>query len=339
MEETLQKKEIIKKRQSNFELLRIICMILIVAHHLSVHSKLPENVTKLNLYIHQSLEAFGKIAVNIFVLISGYFMINSKFTFKKVFKLIFQIIFYDLMIYFGFCVFGLETFNLGVFIHQIFPTYFNQYWFMSYYIILYMISPFLNKALKQCSVEEFIILLSILLVFQLNIFETSSLVNFSNFAWFITLYTTAAFIRLHFDNNGHVAYAYMTFVISLAIIFIFAFCFKIKCWDISNILSYLLSVSTFYIFKHINIKHSKFINLIASTTLGVYLIHDNRFIRPYIWNIWLNIPYHATINNFWLFCICAIMLVFITCSIFDLIRLLIDKICTKLIKRRKKQEI
>ena len=83
-------KKIIEKktRLSNFELLRIISMLLIVAHHFSVHSHLISDTPIINVYLQRALATGGKVAVNLFVLISGYFMINSTFKFKKLLKLI-----------------------------------------------------------------------------------------------------------------------------------------------------------------------------------------------------------------------------------------------------------
>lgn len=332
MEEATQKQN---KRQSNFELLRIICMLFIIAHHLSWHSNIPNNISNFNLYFHRSLIILGKIAVNLFVLISGYFMINSKFSFKKVLKLILETTFYSLIIYSLLCIFGLKTFNIKMFIDQVLSIYSQQYWFMSYFIILYILSPFLNKVLKQCSIKEFVVLLSVLLIFQLDIFGIKSNVSLSLLAWFITLYITAAFLRLHFDDKGKVGYAWLAFFISLTIIVISTIVFEKNYCGENNILSFIFSIATFYIFKYIEIKHSKIINLIASTTLGVYLIHDNNIINKLIWNKWLNIPYHITTDYYWLFCICVILLVFTISCLIDLIRILIDKLCTQLIKQKK----
>ena len=46
---------------------------------------------------------------------------------------------------------------------------------------------------------------------------------------------------------------------------------------------FLLSISIFGIFLNINIKDNKVINTIASTTLGIYLIHDGEICR-YVWS-------------------------------------------------------
>ena len=76
-----------KKRESNFELLRIISMIMIIAHHMILHS----NLIYYNDYgIKKIIVSFvlygGKIGVILFILISGYYMVDSKFKIKKFFS-------------------------------------------------------------------------------------------------------------------------------------------------------------------------------------------------------------------------------------------------------------
>lgn len=79
-----------KNRSSNFEILRIIAMIMIVAHHFSVHGGFEMYISslQLNTIFLQFLQFGGKIGVNIFVLISGYFLINTdNIKVKKIIKL------------------------------------------------------------------------------------------------------------------------------------------------------------------------------------------------------------------------------------------------------------
>ena len=93
-------------RQSNIELLRIIAMVIIVAHHFAVHGGFDfpiETVAPNRLWI-QFLALGGKIGVNIFVLISGYFLIDAKSLKKvKVLKLWLQIFTYSASILCHFC--------------------------------------------------------------------------------------------------------------------------------------------------------------------------------------------------------------------------------------------
>lgn len=78
------------KRNSNIELLRLIAMAFITVHHFAiwgyfigkeVHTVQPNTVWL------QFLEIFGKIGVDLFILITGYFAINPRPTFQKVWQL------------------------------------------------------------------------------------------------------------------------------------------------------------------------------------------------------------------------------------------------------------
>ena len=78
------------KRQSNLELYRIVCMLFIIGHHYVVNSGIAntlfwdtESMSPINRIYLFSLGAWGKTAINSFVLITGYFMCNSTI-FKKV---------------------------------------------------------------------------------------------------------------------------------------------------------------------------------------------------------------------------------------------------------------
>ena len=94
------------KRDSNLELFRIIAMIAIIAHHYVVNSGLIEfgGPIETNQFCFKSIfycifGAWGKIGINCFVLITGYFMCKSHITSKKFLKLLIQIYFYKIIIY------------------------------------------------------------------------------------------------------------------------------------------------------------------------------------------------------------------------------------------------
>lgn len=83
-----------KRRVSKFELLRIIAMYLIVLHHAVFHGILTVSPVEqlrypLTVTLSIILEMGGKIGVFIFVLITGYFMINSKISIGKILKWLF----------------------------------------------------------------------------------------------------------------------------------------------------------------------------------------------------------------------------------------------------------
>lgn len=83
-------------RNSNIELYRILSMLLIVAHHYVVNSGLTSangpifaNIWSLPSQFLLLFGTFGKIGINCFVLITGYFMCKSQITAKKFVKFIF----------------------------------------------------------------------------------------------------------------------------------------------------------------------------------------------------------------------------------------------------------
>ena len=120
-------KEENNQRQSNFEFLRILAIIMIIFHHIAAHSNFSSPSETTFLYI-VFIRMGGKIGVNIFVLISGYFLINAeKIKIKKILKLWGQIIFYSLLIYAIFTIFGLNKFEMRIFIKNLFPII-NERW-------------------------------------------------------------------------------------------------------------------------------------------------------------------------------------------------------------------
>ena len=85
------------KRNSNLELLRIIAIFMIVFHHIGFYGlKIESDLFTYNYIIKSFLALPGKLGVNIFILISAYFMTNTKFEYKKLIKLVSQILFYSI---------------------------------------------------------------------------------------------------------------------------------------------------------------------------------------------------------------------------------------------------
>lgn len=74
-----------KKRNEGIELLRIISMIMILILHYLGHGGILDNLSANNFYyyIAWTLEGICFVAVNIYVLITGYFLCTSKANLKK----------------------------------------------------------------------------------------------------------------------------------------------------------------------------------------------------------------------------------------------------------------
>lgn len=82
----------------------------------------------------------------------------------------------------------------------------------------------------------------------------------------------------------------------------------------------LISFLMFLGFKKINIGYNRIINIISSAVFGVYLIHDNSYVRPFLWKTIFNNSWFKS-NIFIPYSIIVIALVFITCTAIELLRI------------------
>ena len=81
--ERLRKGEVMRIRYTKFELLRIVCMLFVIMEHLVPHINDMQNIYG-GYYTGNIIRSFCIIAVNCFVLLSGYFGIKMKL--KKFFN-------------------------------------------------------------------------------------------------------------------------------------------------------------------------------------------------------------------------------------------------------------
>ena len=322
------------KRNSNLELLRIICMILIIGHHLVVHSDFTVNSEiTFNTILAQIFSLGGKIGTNIFVIITGYFMINSQFKVKKLLKLIFEVFTYSTIILGITKIFAITDIDLELQIKSILPTIYSLYWFPTTYIIVYILSPYINKIINLFDKKTLKKMILTLLIIQCVIPTfTGTNFAFNRISWFITLYIMGAYIRKNedeFKNRNYKKICFVTFIILiLSVVVINLIGTKIKVAldyttyfaDMNMIPAVIISFALFFIFKNIKIKDSVIINSIASTTFGIYLIHDNEIIRNILWKDIFNINNYITSNYFVIYCIIAVSIVFIVCMFIDYIR-------------------
>lgn len=344
-------KEKIKNRESNLEFLRIISMIMIVAHHFALHGfQFHELELTSNKIILDFLVIGGKIGVNIFILISSYFLIDGKFNLKRIITLILKVKLYAIFFLILFYFKG-ETIFLKDIIRSIFPIFYELYWFISAYIILYFIFPYLNKLLNNLTKMELekLLLGSIFLYSILPSFIGTKLF-FSSVIWFIILYSIIYYIKRYLDLTKINKLSSLS-IISYILIFISILSFdylgqKIEIFKIystyfiaeNSILSLVFSISVFLIFLKMDKKSNKYINYLAKGTLGVYLFHENVFIRPYLYNeILLNnkfIEYNSLI--FLLHSLISILFIFNLGIIIDfIVELLLKKIILKFFKIEK----
>ena len=102
------------KRESNFELLRIISMFLVLIVHsdflcLGYPTLSDLDINPCQIALRGFFESISIVCVNLFVLISGYFAIKLRF--RSIFSYIYQCLFYSIFIYLFFVYFKFCDFN------------------------------------------------------------------------------------------------------------------------------------------------------------------------------------------------------------------------------------
>ena len=152
-----------KERESNFELLRIICMLGVITGHAlqSLYNLHTASFSVLNTVLIFLLN-ICVVAVNCFVMISGYFRIRQSW--KGITGLWMQLLFYA-VVSFILCLWLKPEQSLLIGIKRIvFPLSESGLWFIAAYVGLYLFAPLLNAALDNQTQQQKLWTLVLLLI-------------------------------------------------------------------------------------------------------------------------------------------------------------------------------
>lgn len=333
-----------KVRNSNLELYRIIVMLLIVASHYVNNSNLMDangalraNPLAIKSLVLTICGMWGKTGINCFVLITGYFMCTSNISIKKYFRLLFEIYFYRFFIYMLFLLTGLSQFNAVSFIKMFFPVTNLADNFTGCFVVFYLTIPFLSILVRNMTKKLHLLLLLLCFVVYVVIGTIPTFgIRFNYVSWFGVLFFIASYIRLY--EEKWFSSIKLWGILSLLSIFLSVLSVLAMTWigvkigmdglslwfvaDSNKALAVTTSITTFMLFKNLQINNSKIINSIASSTFGVLLIHTNSDVmRQWLWNDMLNNA-GAYDSRFWLLhLVGSVFVVFITCTLIDQIRI------------------
>ena len=337
-----------KIRNSRIELLRIISMLLIVIHHFAVHGFEGINsenfnfVFSPNLIFLQFQTIMGKIGVDLFFIISAWFMVDKKIDYKRFIKLFGEVWFYSIliMLLFLFILEPVEPIKIKKIIGNFLPVLTGQYWFVTTYVILIFFSPFLNKIIEKFNKKElkdFIILLFIMIVIINGIFGKFFKDLRNNVISVIFIYLFVGYIKKNiiFDNNykrnlllslvSLLLYLFNVFIIDLVA---HTLGDKISLYKRASyfgknslsVFTIITSIELFIAFIKMEPFENKFINKIASATFGIYLIHDNQIFRRYLWDKIFRVNTFYSSKYLILYAIAVTLVIYVTCTIIDLLR-------------------
>ena len=345
----------VKKRHIGLDILRIISMVMIVTLHYINKGGFQNifEITSANYWIVKIIYHLSLVAVNCYVLISGYFLTNSKFKLRNILLLWGETLFWSIFISGIFILIGYRD-KVDILKTFLPITTKDSYWFITTYICLYALFPILNLITRNISRIK----MKILIVFLVIVFSLwKSVLPFAGtldetggygIIWFCVLYLIASYIKMY---GGIIKNHKLKIYILSTLITIFVK-IGLKCCDIEALKNYtdvygnyntitvlIASIALFEYFVDVSIDStiiSKSIVKISSLTLGVYLIHEQLILRKFLWkNI---IPCQAIANNnlFILWSAAIILGVFAVCILLEQIRMYITnkcgihKICVKI---------
>ncbi len=283
----------IKERNSNAELLRLICMLFIVLHHFIVHSIYPEVLqgkvswdSGTDLLIAQFLNAFCFIGVNCFILISGYFGIKLKW--KGVVNLYLTCVLCFLVVI-GIDYAATMILDKPYALNRTWKQFVlmfshNNNWYITCYFILMIASPLLNKAIEYFTKKEFTVVLVLFTILQVYFAFYWNSEFFGSDGYdiqhMVYMYLIGAYIQRYGKDYMHRSYRHKWLSIYIICSVLFGVIpllnIEILHWRTfvyTNPILMVAAIAFFYFVLSFNFQ-SKFINYLAKSAIAVYLIQE-----------------------------------------------------------------
>jgi surface polysaccharide O-acyltransferase-like enzyme len=297
-----------KTRQSNIELLRILAACAVVWLHynnptigggLSFVSR-----GSVNEFIMFFFETVAISAVNVFVLISGYFLTdNNKRDLLKPIELILQMAILGLV----FCVISVLAMGIELSTDSFLSFFTPTYWFIFVYAALYIFSPYINlvwKKLDGAGKKRLLALMFIIFSIYPTLLELAKKVSGRSMNGLNPIglngsqsgYTIVIFVFMYLigcslrdmDNGDYQgkkvesSKLILWLVLDVAVILAWTYfdrlvlkkeAYETIAWNYDNPLVIIEAVLVFLLFKNMKIGSSRLINTLATAAFSVYLIH------------------------------------------------------------------
>ena len=324
-------------RSSNLELLRILCMLLIIGDHLTGQSGIADYTTLPSSFAFCLIGCGSRIACSVFILIGGWFLCEQPYRARRPLSLWLSLWLYTVPVTLLCRLGGLDV-SLGALRWAAFPASTRQLWFISDYLLLLLCVPLLNRLLRGLSRPAHRGLLAVLavpLIVYPTLFGENGAV--SDTAWmFLYEYLLIAYLRRWPDNRLAHLLQHRAAALGLGLglpllntilravletrgltdgkAFQYMAYYRTALGALPNLLA---ALALFYLFKGLNLGCVRWVNALAGTTLGVYILHQVPAFRGLLWNSLLQAEaHHGSVG----YTLLAILAVFLGCAAVDALR-------------------
>lgn len=333
-----------KKRNTGIELLRIIAMFGIVLGHFVAHGQgftKSMDITNKLFVSEQLVAAFTAFKVNIFILITGFFLINRKeINYKKrIGSIWISELFYSILTTIVLIALGLSVSKVEI-VKSFLPTITYRYWFVTLYIVLVFVSPMINKVFGEIDKKNYqkwlIILLVLTCIWQTVMPFITTIDNEKGYSiiWFVVVYIVGGYIK-RFGEDWKTKKRFLVTIFIIASFAQTAYSIMFTWLDskytnieisipyYNSIFVLISSIAIFMIFMNVNIKGiiGKIIVFISPSVFGIYLISDNPLIRGILYDKVLHCEkyFNQGIKTITIITIMA-LIVFISCLLIDFVK-------------------
>lgn len=275
------------QRQSNIELLRILAMMAIIAGHLIHQTCLFQETTGAKMFGVYLIGSCHRIAVNLFLFIGTWFLVESKFKAEKILRLYGQLAFYTIGISVLILAFGLP-YTKYCLLQCFVPFLLSPLWFATVYISLLLLIPFLNYIPKAKSGQYMVTLLFLLV----SVFSTINQMwdnLLCAFAWFAFVY-----LAMREFKSVILAYKVNKWIVLLLGISMYLLLVWLEFKGVNRAIQYIddyksipnliISLCIFYFFICTDMGSKKSINWLAASAFAVYIVHQTPNFYEILWN-------------------------------------------------------
>ena len=333
-----------KKRDSRFEIIRIISMMFIVMYHYTLYGNWTSNSLKI-----QFFRPWGQVGVALFVMITGYFLSlhtsHLRLAERRVIPLWIKTLFYSWIILIIASLFHFSSFQHRDYLFAIFPIIFDEYWFISSYIVLILLTPILNWMLSTFSKRNiltyigiFIVVADIMPFIKNDGTPNAPLGNMFSVGAMLVPYLIAGYVHKYGIKIkvklsiliilGGALLEYLSLIIlkhSVMGLNIDSFTF--------GFLPLITAFGIFMFFLNLKEFHSKWVNRLASGVLASYLITEHPMFRMFFWHKLLNVGRFQ--EPTWMFIIMGIIIAVMTVVAYSILDHIYQLGYKKLVKKVK----
>lgn len=295
-------------RNSNIEMLRILCMMSIIMGHFVSQTGFNNYSFDINSSVITVISMGARISVNVFLIISAWFLVSSRYRYEKITIIYTQLYLFSVSLTIISVIFCVDI-GLTNIIRGFFPFFGRALWYASAYITLLIFLPYLNLIfLLSKKLQGWFVFCSLVLVSFISTMPISQNGYLIDSLWFLFVYIWIGYFKsFHYETlKRKIAKHYILFCgggILIYLIMIFLFIISKQgligtklsqimfllsnqyLLDFKTIPSFLCACLIFLGVVSCKPRKSEIINWISGAAFSAYLFHQVPAFYPLLWKI------------------------------------------------------